>query len=162
MYCATLIIYHTTLVVLLYINPTHSINVLSAESYVKSDMLIMGDRYSMGVFDLTLDEDLSVYRTYGNCPSVSCYNWTCLPCDFTDPAICNGTKRPYTGNLSNDCGGCVNVSSKPLICLNPILWGRPYLPPLSNNSIQVTIGQAGLLVPYHPNPPDNCSSMVVK
>jgi len=150
------------LIVFLCLDLAFSANIVSAEVYTKEDMSIMGDRYSVGVFDLTFDEDLSVYRTYGNCPSVACYNWTCVPCDFTDPAICNGTKRPYTGNFSNDCGGCVDASNPPIICLSPTLWSHPSVPPLVGNAVKLTVSPAGLLIPHHPTPPDNCSSMVVK
>ena len=150
------------LLLLLCLDVAFCLRVTSAEVYTKKNMSIMGDQYSVGVFDLTLDDDISIYRTYGHCPVVSCYSATCTPCDFTDPAICNGTKRPYTGNLSNDCGGCVNASSPPLICRPSSVWPYPSLPPLKGNSLRFKVPRGGVLIPYHPTPPNNCSSMVPK
>jgi hypothetical protein len=131
----------------------------SGRKYAKEDITVLGDSYSVGFFDLQFNSDLYMNHPYGSpaCfTNQSCHanNLPCPPCDWTDPDICSGTTRG-----SNSSCPCV---IPPLICSpSKYPYGTAVWPRGSNSTGVITI-TGNVDIPFHPNPPDNCSCIIFK
>ncbi|CAK7994788.1 Hypothetical protein POVR1_LOCUS312 [uncultured virus] len=131
----------------------------SATKYVKTDLKMMDDIYSVGMWDLTFDDDLYGYQGFG---SVSCFNNTscrssnlpCDPCDWTDPLICSGQIRGP--NTTCPCG------TPPQMCfpgMSQFILGN-WPKNATSTIVEVTDGITD--VAFHPKPPNNCSCIIFR
>jgi hypothetical protein len=135
-------------------------SLISAKQYYKENLTVLGDIYTVGIFDLKFNESLYGYHAYG---SDKCFdNTSCRPnnikcdaCDWTDPLICNGTIRGP--NTTCPCW------PRPFIC-NPSAFIFPYQYwPKNSSSIVVELDNIIFIdVLVHPQPPNNCSCIIFK
>ena len=131
----------------------------TANKYHKENIKVFEDTYSVGLWDLTFNEDLYLYQGFGSSAcfsNVSCanINLQCGPCDWTNKLICSGQLRG--ANSTCPCG------PPPLLCYKN-KWpfdNTEWLPESNYTIVEVNNGITD--VAYHPNPPSNCSCIIFK
>ena len=131
-----------------------------AKKYLKKDIRILDDLYSVGYWDLTFNESLYVYEPFG---SIECFrntscrfnNIPCDPCDWTDPLICSGQIRGP--NSTCPCGTPPLMCDRSMYIYDYMIWpkGDPW------TTIEAKNGIADLVF-HPPPPPNNCSCIIVK
>lgn len=129
------------------------------QKYRKNDINILGDIYSVGLWDLRFNESLYGYQGFGSSQCFgnrSCRSseLACDPCDWTDPQVCSGVLRGP--NSSCPCWPQAFICHKDKYPYPTILWTE-------TNSTKAEIRDGGIVdVIHHPLPPDNCSCIIYK
>lgn len=133
---------------------------LKADKYVKDNITMLDDVYSVGIWDLKFNSSLYTYQAWGSSQCFSnqtcrASNIKCVPCNWTDPDICSGKVRGP--NSMCPCG------TPPYVCY-PSLYKFPYLFWRDDqDSIIAEITNTNITdVIHHPKPPDNCSCIIYK
>lgn len=149
----------TLILSLLYQGLSHP-SIISVQQYTKSDLRVFDDTYSVGMYDVKYNDSLYFYHPIGG--TSQCFEATCAPnnitcprCNWTDHDTCAGKSRP----LNSTCP-CINPP--PVCFVSKFIY--EYAPwSYYNNSIIVNIKHTSSIIdiPVHPNPPTNCSCIVL-
>jgi hypothetical protein len=132
------------------------ISIVGVQKYVKEAVKFNKDKYTYGIWDITFDQELSLYQPFGSAACLTnptCHpgNLTCPPCNWTDPLVCDGTIRGP--NSTCPCG-------KPPVLCNPARYQFPMFRWPFNSSVAIIEAATIADIMHHPSPPDNCSCIV--